>query len=265
MKQKQNIINDPIRVGKNIKAVRKHRSLNQLQLAEAIFKSQAMISKYECGKIYFTIDVLETLGEALDIPPFDLLGKEITESYWEKKEKRVMASKRKDLVPFQNKSLYLYYMSTGSSAFVEEFMFRVSNISNNELYADFDFSNTEQKFTDKMGEYDGKLVIEHDYCYFYLNNSERNERALITTYNYPLKNKNKPYYLIGFMTSLSHGDIRPCFQKCILSSRCLTKNKQELKKFLKLEFEGEININTDYIKYLKKSSDKAFYDWAKKL
>ena len=55
-------------LGARIKEVRKSRNLTQEQLAELVDIEQKHVSRIEVGKNYPTIDRLEKMAEALDVP-----------------------------------------------------------------------------------------------------------------------------------------------------------------------------------------------------
>ncbi len=56
------------KLGVRIKEFRKARGLSQEQLAEMVGIEQKHVSRLEVGKSYPTIDRLEKIAEALDIP-----------------------------------------------------------------------------------------------------------------------------------------------------------------------------------------------------
>ena len=62
------------------------------------------------------------------------------------------------------------------------------------------------------------------------------------------------------MISISHGyEQRPCTQKCFISSQKV--ELEALKPFLKMEVQEEIFVNSNFIAFLTKSSDRKIYDW----
>ncbi|MGN0523462.1 MAG: helix-turn-helix domain-containing protein [Eubacterium sp.] len=65
--------------GAFIKKLREEKKMTQHQLAEKIFVSEKTISKWETGKGYPDITLLETLAKALDISVIELMsGNDIT-------------------------------------------------------------------------------------------------------------------------------------------------------------------------------------------
>lgn len=76
------------KIGVRIKELRKSRGLSQEQLAEIIGIEQKHVSRLEVGKSYPTIDRLEKIAIALDVPMgsfFDDIGGRVI--YAEKAEK----------------------------------------------------------------------------------------------------------------------------------------------------------------------------------
>ena len=65
---------DSIEVGARIAARRKGKGLTQKQLAESLHITDKAVSKWECGKNFPDLTVLEPLAAALDTTPADLLG-----------------------------------------------------------------------------------------------------------------------------------------------------------------------------------------------
>lgn len=70
--------------GQYFQAWRKHRQLNQDQLAERIGVTQETISRLESGKIAYTQPMLEALADALNCSPADLIMRDPTQpgSIW---------------------------------------------------------------------------------------------------------------------------------------------------------------------------------------
>ena len=63
-------------IGQRIKTLRKHKGLNQTQLANLLGKSLRTVQKYETGEIEVSIDVVNTLAKILDTTPTFILGYE---------------------------------------------------------------------------------------------------------------------------------------------------------------------------------------------
>lgn len=58
----------------NLKAIRLGRGLSQVELAEKVGCSQAMISKIEKGQANPTLDMIEAIAEALGTSPASVFG-----------------------------------------------------------------------------------------------------------------------------------------------------------------------------------------------
>lgn len=59
---------------KNLRAIRRARGLSQVELAEKVGCSQAMISKIEKGQANPTLDMIEAIAAALDTSPASVFG-----------------------------------------------------------------------------------------------------------------------------------------------------------------------------------------------
>lgn len=172
-------------------------------------------------------------------------------------------SKRKDNPSIFDKDIYIYYMSTSYPEKIIEAPFVLVSLEDGG-YISYLFEVKQNSPDNQL--YDGKLVLGKDHAYFYFNNRNRGERGLIITYYYPQKNKMDSLGLLGLMISLSHGaEQRPCTQKCILSSKKLNIDSDDLKAFLNLEYHDDATVNTESIKYLAESSDRELYQWIKRL
>ena len=62
-------------LGENIKQFRKVRNLTQSELSQEIGIPRSTLQKYESGSIqHVSLDVVESISNALDIQPNDLVG-----------------------------------------------------------------------------------------------------------------------------------------------------------------------------------------------
>ena len=59
---------------KNLRQIRRARGLSQVELAEKVGCSQAMVSKIEKGQANPTLDMIEALAAALDTTPASVFG-----------------------------------------------------------------------------------------------------------------------------------------------------------------------------------------------
>ncbi len=64
----------PVEVGERISAKRKEKGLTQRQLAEMVHVTDKAVSKWEQGKNFPDLTVIEPLSVALDTSPAELLG-----------------------------------------------------------------------------------------------------------------------------------------------------------------------------------------------
>lgn len=65
---------DSVEVGARIAAARKEKALTQKQLAALLHVTDKAVSKWECGKNYPDLSLVESLAAALDTTPAALLG-----------------------------------------------------------------------------------------------------------------------------------------------------------------------------------------------
>ncbi len=54
-------------IAKNLARIRKQRGLTQAELATVSYVSRSYISRIECGRCDFTLDILERLAVALEV------------------------------------------------------------------------------------------------------------------------------------------------------------------------------------------------------
>lgn len=246
------------RIGNNIRVIREFKKITQKSLYEYINKSQATLSRYENGQSSMSIDTLYDICQFLDIPLEIMITKDLSYddySYINQNTKNNITPNYKHY--FENRMLNLYYLSTSQDNQVIQSDFITAEIVQDN-YIPFLFE-VKHNSPDKQ-IYEGRLILEAQHAYFYFKNKNRNERGLIITYLYPQKNKDTPITLLGLMISISHGyEQRPCTQKCFISSQKV--ELEALKPFLKMEVQEEIFVNSNFIAFLTKSSDRKIYDW----
>lgn len=76
------------KLGSRIKAFRKAKGLSQEQLAELVGIEQKHVSRLEVGTSYPTIDRLEKIAVALDVPMRSFFDAE-NQTYYEEKAKKL--------------------------------------------------------------------------------------------------------------------------------------------------------------------------------
>lgn len=247
------------RIGNNIRIIREFKKISQAPLCERINKSQPALSRYENGQSSMTIDIFFEICQYLDVSPELMISKDLSFAdysyYMSENPKLLIAPKYNH--NFEDRVLHLYYLSTSQSNQIIESDLITTRLEK-ENYIPFLFE-VKHNSPDKQ-IYEGNLVLESQHAYFYFKNKSRNERGLIITYLYPLKNKDTPFTLLGLMISISHGyEQRPCSQKCFITSQKV--DPETLKQFLKMDTPDDSFINTDFMITLSKSSDRRIYDW----
>ena len=93
------------RVGASIREARRARGMTLAQLAQAIHKSRASVSKYENGEITLDVQTLYEIGRALHVPPAQLLG----DGGQEEAPPRPIAGSAGQSPFFQADRLYFYF------------------------------------------------------------------------------------------------------------------------------------------------------------
>lgn len=246
------------RIGNNIRVIRELKKITQKSLYEHINKSQATLSRYENGQSPMSIDTLFDICQFLDIPLEIMIAKDLSYddySYINPNTKNNISQNYKHYL--EDRMLNLYYLSTSQDNQVIQSDFITAELVQDN-YIPFLFE-VKHNSPDKQ-IYEGSLVLEAQHAYFYFKNKNRNERGLIITYLYPQKNKDTPITLLGLMISISHGyEQRPCTQKCFISSQKI--DLEALKLFLKMDVQEELFVNSNFITFLTKSSDRKIYDW----
>lgn len=107
----------------NLKLIRKGRSLTQVQLAEKVGLTKQSIINYEKGLTFPTGKRLENLLDALDVTTEQLLGRELSQSTYEKRlieaccekatfwgESQVFQEQNKDITESEKKEFMLDYL-----------------------------------------------------------------------------------------------------------------------------------------------------------
>lgn len=236
------------RIGNNIRIMREFKKIGQAPLCERIDKSQPTLSRYENGQASMTIDIFFEICQYLDVSPDLMISKDLSFTNYSycinDNSKSFIAQQYKH--NFEDKILYLYYLSTSQSNQIIESDLITTRLEE-ENYIPFLFE-VKHNSPDKQ-IYEGKVVLEFQHAYFYFRNKSRNERGLIITYLYPLKNKDTPFTLLGLMVSISHGsEQRPCSQKCFITSQKV--DSEVLKPFLKMDTPDDSCINNDFFYFI---------------
>lgn len=101
------------RIGNNIRVIREIKKITQKSLYEHINKSQATLSRYENGQSSMSIDTLFEICQFLDIPLEIMITKDLSYDdypYINPNAKNNISQNYKHY--FENRVLYLYYLST---------------------------------------------------------------------------------------------------------------------------------------------------------
>lgn len=259
----ENIREIYVRMGSNLKTLREYYNYTQERLAELLGKSQPTLSKYENGESINFETVVE-ICKIFEVPISEFIGSDIKIDVDTRLDKKINKCKKVgqelEIIEqkiFSNETFFLYYINTRTRK-VSKAVLITNKIEEGCKCVDFIFEDSMNEAEQQL--YEGHLVAGIQHYYFYIENAARNEKGMFITYRYPLKDSKKPLGLLGFLISLSHGNVRPCVQKCILSSEEFKTDNVDIEHFLKMESDYECKMNTEYVKYLDPKSDEEVYD-----
>lgn len=216
--------------GCKIRNYRKMKKLTLQQLADAIHKSRATVSKYEKGDISIDIETLFDISNALDIGI-----EQLVDYHPQIKQEQVVVNPNNTIISpfFKAEKLYFYFYDGRYHRLKEA----VIDIYKQEIQEDgcskasmTIHSSTE---TGRSSEtyYTGKVLYSDMLIRFsFLNKYNKLEQDLLYIFN--------PLELIdmteGLLCGISSTDLLPCAFKCLV---CLSpkNNYEELKKRLQIK------------------------------
>ena len=198
-------------VGQRIRSYRKEQGMTLQQLADAIHKSRASVSKYENGEISIDVETLQDISNALDV--------EINQLVDYRPKKAVQASVARELSgksPFyQADRLYFYYFD-GRSNRLKDGVIDIHRTENDmgQYDASFHISYVTANGKSSRNYYSGKAVYSDMLIRFsFVNQYNTLEEDLLYIFN-PLEPRD---YTEGLLCGISSSDLMPCAFKCIVT------------------------------------------------
>ncbi len=229
---------DPISsyVGNRIRSIRKGKKMTIQQLADAINKSKACVSKYEKGEITIDIPTLFEISNVLKVPVERLID-------YEEKPQVEVGSALGGMSPFfRARKLYFYYCD-GRFADIKDGIINIDNENGGSVCpANFTiFIKTDNGYTTEI-YYTGTVTYSDMLIRFSMQNQYNAlEEDLLYIFN-PLEYRDGTN---GLLTGISSTDLVPCAFKCIVSPTPLrhTDALRERLKFSKKEISQMKKMN----------------------
>lgn len=227
-----------LHVGKQIRMYRKSRKMTLQQLADAIHKSRASVSKYENGEISLDIETLFEIAQILQVSPNQLMNYQPPAP-----EPPVPALASISKSPFfQAKRLYFYFYD-GRYNRLKDGIIDIHEAENEPGNYEASFSISSVTPTGRSSEiyYTGKVVYSDMLIRFsFVNQYNSLEEDLLYIFN-PLERRDSTD---GLLCGISSADLMPCAFKCRVTltpqehteefKKQLLISKQELQKWQKL-------------------------------
>lgn len=225
-------------VGNKIRMYRKDRHLTLQQLADAIHKSRASVSKYETGEITIDIETLFEIANALDVDLKQLVD------YRPYVPEVVTPSPEtiKKSPFFQAKRLYFYFYD-GRHKRLKDGVIDIYETENEPGNYEASFSISSISPTGRSSEiyYTGRVVYSDMLIRFsFVNQCNTLEEDLLYIFN-PLDIRDATD---GLLCGISTADLMPCAFKCLVTltpqvhseelKERLLITKKDLKKWQKL-------------------------------
>ena len=204
-------------VGGRIREIRRSRNMSIQQLADAISKSKACVSKYEKGEITIDVPTLFEISEVLEVPPERLID------YRPQRTPESAGSLHGTSPFFKATKLYFYYID-GRFADIKDGIINIDNASGKSICpADFTiFIKTNRGFTSEI-YYTGTVTYSDMLIRFSMQNQYNAlEEDLLYIFN-PLEYRNGTN---GLLCGISSTDLVPCAFKCIVSPTPLPHDDQ---------------------------------------
>ena len=223
-------------IGNRIRTIRKGKKMSIQQLADAINKTKACVSKYEKGEITLDIPTLFEIAKVLEIAPERLINYEV------KPKVEIGSALGGNSSFFKANRLYFYY-SDGRFTDIKDGIINIHNENGgNVCPADFTINiKTENGYSTEI-YYTGTATYSDMLIRFSLQNQYNAlEEDLLYIFN-PLEYRDGTN---GLLCGISSTDLLPCAFKCIVSLSPLEKNDvlKERLKFSKKEIQQLKKMN----------------------
>ena len=198
-------------IGRRVRSYRKMKKMTIQQLADAIHKSRATVSKYETGEISMDIETLFETAEALDVSLSQL-----TDIPSQREETAPAADYRGESPFFKANRLYFYFYD-GRYHRLKEAVIHVHKKTVDEdgcFGASMSIRSTTPNGRSSEIYYTGSVLYSDMLIRFsFLNQCNKLEQDLLYIFN-PLELRD---YTEGLLCGISSADLMPCAFKCLVS------------------------------------------------
>ncbi len=226
-------------VGKQIKMYRKAAHMTLQDLADAIHKSRATVSKYENGEIVIDIETLYEIANVLSIHVHQLTD------YKEESENTTSISLSKEgKSPFFEANRLYFYFYDGRYKRLKGGVIdiRESKDEPGEYIASLSINTNSASGRSNATYYTGKVVYSDMLIRFtFVNQFNALEQDLLYIFN-PLEFRD---YTEGLLCGISSADLMPCAFKCLvtLNQQEFDENLQKRLMFTKSELQRWQKLN----------------------
>ena len=200
-------------IGARIRNYRKMKKMTLQQLADAVHKSRATVSKYETGEITLDIQTLYEVSQALDVALSQLAD------YHPQKEEELAAevSDYDGESPFFKADRLYFYFYDGRYKRLKEAIIHIHrNIVNEDGCCEASLSIHSTTPTGRSSEiyYSGNVLYSDMLIRFsFVNQYNKLEQDLLYIFN-PLELRD---FTEGLLCGISSADLMPCAFKCLVT------------------------------------------------
>ena len=225
-------------IGARIREARKARGMTLQQLADAIHKSRASMSKYENGEITLDVQTLHEIGQALHVPAAQLMDICTPEEAAPRPTAELAARS-----PFFQADRLYFYFYDGRYGRLKSGVIHVhkGESSGGEARASLSISAVTPAGRSSETYYSGQVVYSDMLIRFsFVNQYNALEEDLLYIFN-PLERRDMTE---GLLCGISSADLMPCAFRCMVTLtpkepteefiRSLMITKKELRRWQKL-------------------------------
>lgn len=199
-------------IGARIRSCRKMKKLTLQQLADAIHKSRATVSKYETGEITLDVQTLYDISTALDISLSQL-----TDYHPPREEAAPAPVDYSGESPFYKADKLYFYFYDGRYKRLKEAIIQIhKNVTDEDGCCEADMAMRVSTDKGRSSEvfYTGNVLYSDMLIRFtFQNQCNKLERDLLYIFN-PLELRD---YTEGLLCGISSADLLPCAFKCVVS------------------------------------------------